>query len=356
MDIKHVWDEARKKLAHCCKVCPVCDGAACAGEYPGMGGIGTGESFMENIRALAAWKLNLRTLHDEAPFDTTLDLWGITLTSPVMGAPMGGASLHLGGIFSEEELIEAMQTGCQNAGTLLWTGDSVDPAFFTAGLALIKRCKGKGIATIKPKSVPEILRNIRMAEEVEALAVAIDMDAAGLQAMLAQGLPVGPLRPTDITAIVSATHLPVILKGIMTPDEADLAASLGVAGIVVSNHGGRVLESSLGTADVLPGIAAAVKGKIRIFFDGGIRSGADVLKALALGAEGVLIGRPLLIAAAGGGARGVSLYMRGIQEALVRAMTLTGVSRVSQVSAGVWPARRVEVMRGLADDSEGSAD
>jgi isopentenyl diphosphate isomerase/L-lactate dehydrogenase-like FMN-dependent dehydrogenase len=290
---------------------------------------------MENIKALAAWKLNLRTLHDEAPFDTTLDLWGLTLTTPIMGAPMGGCSFHLANTFSEEELLEAMQTGCQTAGSLLWTGDGIDPEFFSAGLKMIKRHKGRGIPSIKPKSVPEILKHIRMAEEADALAVAIDMDAAGLQAMLAQGLPVGPLRPTDITAIVSSTHLPVILKGIMTPDEADLAASLGVAGIVVSNHGGRVLESSLGTADALPGIAAVVKGKTRIFFDGGVRSGADVLKALALGAEGVLVGRPLLIAAAGGGAQGVSIFMRSMQEALVRAMTLTGVSRVNQVPSNV---------------------
>ena len=168
-----------------------------------------------------------------------------------------------------------------------------------------------------------------MAEEAGALAVAIDVDAAGFHSMFAQGLTVGPTKPADIGAIVAATHLPVIVKGIMAPDEASLAASLGVAGIVVSNHGRRVLESSLGTADVLPGIASVVKGKTRIFFDGGVRNGVDVLKVLALGAEGVLIGWPMLAAAAGGGSRGVRLFMNKLEEDLVRAMTLTGVISVS---------------------------
>ena len=94
MDMKQIRDDAREKMKPHCRVCPVCNGKACAGEVPGMGGIGTGESFMENVRALAEWKLNLRTLHDAAPFDTTLDLWGQTLTTPIMAAPLAGLAAH----------------------------------------------------------------------------------------------------------------------------------------------------------------------------------------------------------------------------------------------------------------------
>ena len=335
MDMKQIRDDAREKMKPHCRVCPVCNGKACAGEVPGMGGIGTGESFMENVRALAEWKLNLRTLHDAAPFDTTLDLWGQTLTTPIMAAPLAGLAAHFEKKLSEPEIIEALLTGCQASGSLSWTGDGVNPAMFTAALDLIALHKVRAIVTIKPRGVPEILKRVRMAEEAGALAVAIDVDAAGFHAMATRGQPVGPTNSADIASIVAGTHLPVILKGIMTPDEAGLAASLGVAGIVVSNHGGRVLDASLGTADVLPNIAAAVKGKTRIFFDGGVRTGSDVLKALALGAEGVLLGRPMIVAAAGGGAQGVRLFMGSLEEELVRSMTLTGVASVNHVPSNV---------------------
>ena len=335
MDMKQIRDAAREKLKPHCRVCPVCDGRVCAGEVPGMGGMGDGKSFMENVRALAAWKLNIRTLHDAAPFDTTLDLFGLTLTSPIMAAPLAGLAAHFAKKLDEPEIVEALLAGCQAGGSLAWTGDGVNPAMFSAALDLIKRYKGRAIITIKPRGVPEILKRVRMAEEAGALAVAIDVDAAGFHAMASRGQPVGPTNPADIAAIVAGTHLPVILKGIMTPDEALLAASLGVAGIVVSNHGGRVLDASLGTADVLPGIAAAVKGKIRVFLDGGVRTGSDVLKALALGAEGVLMGRPMIVAAAGGGAQGVRVYMSSLEEDLVRAMTMTGVASLNQVPSKI---------------------
>ena len=340
MDIKQIRDAAREKLKPHCRVCPSCDGRACAGEVPGVGGIGTGESFMENVKALAAWKLHIRTLHDSAPFDTTLDLWGFTLTNPIMGAPLAGLAAHFQKKLDEQEIVDAILSGCLAGGSLGWIGDGVNPAMFTASLELVKRYKGRAIVTIKPRGVQEIMKRIRMAEEAEALAVAIDVDAAGFHAMATRGQPVGPTKPADIAAIVAGTHLPVILKGIMTPDEAALAASLGVAGIVVSNHGGRVLESSLGTADVLPGIAAAVSGKTRIFFDGGVRNGVDVLKALALGAEGVLVGRPFIVAAAGGGAQGVRMIIDSMEEDLVRAMTLTGVASVHQVPSTVVTRRQ----------------
>lgn len=112
MDMKHEWEAARQKLKPWYRVCPVCNGVACAGEIPGLGGIGTGESFKENVKALAAWKLNLRTVHDSSPFDTTLDLWGLTLTTPIMCAPLAGASSRLGGAVSESEMVDSLLEGC----------------------------------------------------------------------------------------------------------------------------------------------------------------------------------------------------------------------------------------------------
>ncbi len=117
----------------------------------------------------------------------------------------------------------------------------------------------------------------------------------------------------------------------------------GPAGIVVSNHGGRVLDHTPGTAEVLPEIAAAVKGKVKIFVDGGIRSGTDALKMLALGAEAVLVGRPMAIAAVGGGKQAVALLLTQYADQLRTAMIYGGCKSLSDVSPSVLAPTRQEV-------------
>lgn len=121
----------------------------------------------------------------------------------------------------------------------------------------------------------------------------------------------------------------------MTPDEAELASEAGVAAIVVSNHGGRVLDQTPGVAEVLPEIAARVKGKIKILADGGVRNGVDVLKLLALGADAVLIGRPFISASFGGQSEGVKTYIDAIADDLKSAMILTGCNSVDEVSSRI---------------------
>ena len=106
-------------------------------------------------------------------------------------------------------------------------------------------------------------------------------------------------------------------------------------GIIVSNHGGRVLDHTPGTAEVLPEIAAAVKGKIKIFVDGGIRSGVDVLKMLALGAEAVFVGRPMAVAAVGGGQEGVAFLLNQYAEQLRTAMIYAGCASVAEVTPSI---------------------
>ena len=131
------------------------------------------------------------------------------------------------------------------------------------------------------------------------------------------------------------TSIPFIVKGIMTREDAEACYAAGVDGIVVSNHGGRALDHVPGTAEVLPGIADVVGGKMAIFVDGGIRSGVDVLKMLALGADAVLIGRPIAIGAVGGQAEGVELILRKIADELRAAMVLTGTEDVAGVRRNV---------------------
>jgi isopentenyl diphosphate isomerase/L-lactate dehydrogenase-like FMN-dependent dehydrogenase len=121
----------------------------------------------------------------------------------------------------------------------------------------------------------------------------------------------------------------------MTVDEAEACCAAGVDAIVVSNHGGRALDHTPGTAEVLPEITKAVKGSITLLVDGGIRSGADVLKMLALGADAVLIGRPITIAAIGGGVDGIKVLYDKLTNELRAAMILTGTKSVTDVSEDI---------------------
>ncbi|MDR0826646.1 MAG: alpha-hydroxy-acid oxidizing protein [Desulfovibrio sp.] len=335
MDMDEIRKKARERLKGLCRVCPLCDGRACAGEVPGMGGIGNGDSFVANVRAFRECELNIRTLHSAVPLRTACELWGQVLDFPVMTAPLAGAALNFGGFMGEEEMARGLHEGSRAAGLIAWSGDGADPAVYRAGLKVIEEQKGKGIPTIKPRGLEAIVERVRMAEAAGALAVAVDVDAAAFSGFGEDGRPLGLTSLSDIAVLVQASSLPLILKGIMTPDEASLASSLGIGGIVVSNHGGRVLDSCPGTAGVLPAIAAAAGGKTKIFVDGGIRSGADVLKALALGADAVLIGRPVAIALAGGGPEGVTMYFQNLKQELVKAMALTGSFDLGRVRSSI---------------------
>ncbi|MBF0505564.1 MAG: alpha-hydroxy-acid oxidizing protein [Nitrospirae bacterium] len=331
MNLAELRENAREKLKGYCRVCPVCNGRVCAGEVPGMGGAGTGRSFVANVEALAACRFNMRTIHEVKAVDTSMDLWGKKLSVPVLAAPITGTTYNMGGKITEGEFIEAIISGSLLAGTLGMTGDAADPALWDSGMKAISSNRDRAIAIIKPREQKEIISRMRDAEKAGAAAVGMDIDGAGLVTMALKGQPVSPKTVREIKEVVSATKLPFILKGIMTSIEAELAVEAGAAAIVVSNHGGRVLDHTPGTAAVLPGIADRVKGKLIILVDGGVRSGADVLKLLALGADAVLVGRPLIVGAFGGGAEGVALLINKMKDELVQAMLLTGTPDVKCV-------------------------
>jgi len=332
MDLKMLRATAKKRLKGYCRVCPVCNGVSCAGEVPGVGGVGSGSSFRANIDALAKVRFNMRTIHPAKTVDTSQLLFGRKLSMPVLAAPMTGVSYNFGGDMGENEFADAMIRGAIAAGTLGMTGDGADPAMFEGGLAAIVAGGGMGIPIIKPRGQTEVIRLVKMAESSGAPAVGMDIDGAGLVTMAMKGQPVGPKTAEELHEVIRSTALPFILKGIMTPDEAGLAADVGAAAIVVSNHGGRVLDCTPGAAEVLGPIAATVKGRVTILVDGGVRSGADVLKYLALGADAVLVGRPLVVGAFGGGSEGVAYLLDMMRGELVQAMLLTGTADVKAVS------------------------
>ncbi|MBP8626231.1 MAG: alpha-hydroxy-acid oxidizing protein [Syntrophorhabdaceae bacterium] len=339
LKIEDILKSARDKLYPRCRVCPECDGIACAGEVPGMGGIGSGQSFKNNFIALQRVQLNMRTFHDVKKVDVTITLWGERLSVPILAAATGGTTYNMGlkGKMTDEEYIDAILGGCCMAGTLGMAADGIgDPDnVFELRLEAVKKYNGKAIVTIKPRTQQEIIRRIKMIEKAGALAFAVDIDSAGRAARALPGQTVEPKTPRQIKELAQATNLPFIVKGIMTIEEAKMAIDAGAAGIVVSNHGGRVLDYTPGVADVLPKIADKVKGKTIIFADGTVKYGADVLKLLALGADAVLSGRHLLRGAVGGGKEGVALFINKMKNELVDAMVLTGTADVKKVNRGI---------------------
>ncbi|WFS63557.1 alpha-hydroxy-acid oxidizing protein [Pseudodesulfovibrio thermohalotolerans] len=336
--MKEVKEKARELMKGFCRVCKVCDGRACAGEVPGMGGLGTGASFKANVEALEGFRLNMRLLHDAAEPDTSTTLLGIDMSMPVMAAPIGGVSFNMGGGVSEEDYIDAVVGGCKAAGVIGCTGDGVPPFIHEAGFAAIAKNDGHGIPFIKPWEGGELDEKLEKARATGCSMFGMDVDAAGLITLRQMGRPVAPKPVAELAKIIDKVHgwgAKFVLKGIMTPDEAALAVEAGADAIVVSNHGGRVLDHTPGTAEALPDVAEKVHGDITILVDGGIRTGADILKMLALGANGVLIGRPVSVAAVGGLQEGVEKYFETIRSQLSGAMVLTGCADIASVDANV---------------------
>ncbi len=343
MDMKEIQKIAREKFKGACRVCPSCNGRACAGEMPGIGGIGTGSSFMANFDSLARVKVNMRTIHAASDPDFSYDFFGRLLKMPILVAPVAGMGINMGNAMDEREYLSAMVAGGRQTGTISFTCDGPNPMFFDLGMEILKENQGWGVPCIKPRPEKTFLDLAKRVEDCGATAIATDIDAAGIIHLKRAGQPAGPWPVDAWRKTISRVRLPVVLKGVMTVRDARLAVEAGAAAIVVSNHGGRVLDHTPGTAEVLPDIAAAVKGKIKILVDGGIRSGTDALKMLALGAEAVLVGRPMAIAAVGGGKEGVALLLTEYADQLRTAMIYGGCRSLDEVSPSVLYAAGQEV-------------
>ena len=327
--------KARELYNGTCRVCKVCNGVACAGEVPGVGGKGTGDSFKENVKALNDIKINMRVIHNAKNPNTETELFGRKMSVPIFAAPITATSLNMGGIVSEEEYITSVIEGCLDCGIYPMGGDTAIDECLVTNLEILKQHNGQGIVFIKPRKNNVIIEKINMSKKANVFAMGIDIDGAGLLTMALHGKDVEPKTVEELKELKASTNVPFILKGIMTVEDAKFAVEAGMDAIVVSNHGGRVLDQTPGTVEVLPKIAREVKGKIKILVDGGIRSGVDVLKCLALGADGVLIGRPFVTAAFANGKEGVKESVASLQSELKSAMILTGCNTISEIDEKV---------------------
>lgn len=333
MTYAEVLERARAALSPRCTVCPVCNGRACAGRIPGPGGKGTGATAQRNFSYLAEHvKVEQRVLR--APFETdcTLELAGKQFATPIFAAPIGLIEGNYASHLNERTYAEAVVTGTQQAGSVAFTGGGSYDGCFLDPLEVIAQAGGWGIPTLKPWSMELVEERVRLSEQAHAISIAMDIDTAGLPHANKSTNALLFKSQDDLRRIAEMTELPFFVKGIMTADEAVLAAEAGVYGVIVSNHGGRVLDHGLSTAEVLPEICAAVGKRVKVLVDGGVRSGVDAFKLLALGADAVLIGRPYAIAAFGGGAEGVRLYTEKVTAELRDTMAMTGCRTLSDIS------------------------
>ena len=319
--------------------------------------------------ALPLWPRVLRPL---AGGHTRVQLLGHTLAHPVLLAPVAFQRMAHG----DGELATAYAAAALGAGLVLSTQASLPletiaqailndagrgPLWFQLYLqhdrgftrALVERAEAAGyealVLTVDAPSsgardrerragfhLPPGITAVNLAQLPPAPRVALQPGQSALFDALLHQAPTWD----DVAWLQSITRLPVLLKGVLHPADARQAAGLQVAGLVVSNHGGRTLDTAPATATALPRIVQAVEGRLPVLVDGGIRRGTDVLKAMALGASAVLVGRPVVWGLANAGAAGVAHVLRLLRDELEIAMALTGCATLAEASPDLLEAGR----------------
>lgn len=340
MNYKEILAEAKTQVGPYCKACPVCNGLACGNSMPGPGSKVPGNVAARNYEKWQEIFVNMDTLCPNAAVDTSFELFGKKFALPVFIAPLGALKMHYGEKHDDIRYNEILVPAAANYGVCALTGDGVDPKVMQNAAKNMAAVGGMGIPTIKPWNKEFVFEKLDLLNEVGTFAVAMDVDGAGLPFLKAMNPNAGSKSVEEMREIISYAKMPFIIKGIMTVKGALKAVEAGADAIVVSNHGGRVQGNTPSTAEVLPEIVKAVDGKIKVFVDGGIRTGVDVFKALALGADAVLIGRPVVPFIYAEGEEGFKVYMDTIAAQLRDTMTMCGAPTLKDITADkVWMAK-----------------
>lgn len=332
MTYNELRNEAKKTTGKCFS-CPECDGRACKNKIPGPGAKGDGNVAMRNFDAWKNVYVNIDTIYEKKDIDTTFDFFGRKLSIPVVAGPVGAISTHYGDAFNDLTYNEALVKTCSDAGIVAFTGDGLDKSVMIAAVESIKKANGVGVPTVKPWDMDTIKDKLDLVATAKPIAVAMDIDACGLPFLKNQNPPAGVKSVAEIKKIVSEINAPFILKGIMTASAALKAIEIGAKAIVVSNHGGRVQDGVRTTRDALIDIVKVAKGKCMIIVDGGIRTGIDVFRALALGADICLIARPFVNCIFGDKDNGVKIYVDKLKNELEDTMLMTGASTLKDITS-----------------------
>lgn len=332
MNYSECIEQARERIGNYCKACPECNGKACRNQMPGPGSKGIGDTAIRNYDKWKDIRLQMDTIAENKTVDTSLELFGKTFQYPFFAGPVGAVQLHYGDCQTDVTYNDILVSACAEYGIAAFTGDGVDSNVMVAATKAIQKTDGIGIPTVKPWNLDTIKEKMDLVHASKAFAVAMDIDAAGLPFLKNLDPPAGSKTVEELRQIIKLAGAPFIVKGVMTVKGALKAKEAGADAIIVSNHGGRVLDQCPATAEVLETIANAVGDTMKILVDGSIRSGADVFKALALGADGVVIARPFVTAVYGGEKEGVRSYIEKIGSELEDTMKMCGVSSLNEIN------------------------
>ncbi|MBL8231184.1 MAG: alpha-hydroxy-acid oxidizing protein [Bryobacterales bacterium] len=316
------------------------------------GGVEDELTLHANREAFKHWFLIPRVLTDVSNVDMSTEIFGVRVPQPILVAPTGGKNLVLP---SAESIVAK---ACAKTNTLFCTGSGAERAVDDqdnvnwwsnttgqatrdAAVSYARRVEDRGAKaitlTVDNQYQSNRDRNNRNRFDYAFMGTGVPKPGDADQqprnpARAAVWQPHTPNLTWDyIDWVRGATNLPVILKGVLAAEDAELAVRRGASGIIVSNHGGRQLDGAIATIDALPDVVDAVGGKLPVLMDGGIRRGSDILKALALGAQAVLVGRAPLWGLAGFGQPGVErvLWMLGAE--LKLSMALAGKANLAAI-------------------------
>ncbi|HEY2137057.1 MAG TPA: alpha-hydroxy acid oxidase [Xanthobacteraceae bacterium] len=309
----------------------------------------------DNIAAWRRLRLRPRMLRDITAIHTSVSVLGERIAMPLMVAPTGRHRLfHPDGeratargaaqagvpyVLATTSTVSIEEVAAERASAPQWFQLYL-PSDRTVTEGLLDRVAAAGFgAVVLTVDQPVYGSSPRSARA--PLAPSPDIRAVNLPGQPVAGHSYGaghtgtvtfPATWRDLEWLVARSPLAVLVKGVLRPDDALRCVNLGVKGIIVSNHGGRHLDATVATADALPAIAAAVGAQAEVYVDGGIRRGTDIVKALALGARAVLIGRPAVWGLALGGADGVRDVFAHLHAELVRTMALCGIAKLDEAT------------------------
>lgn len=333
MNYQEILTQARGCIGDYCKACNICNGRACRNQIPGPGAKGTGDTAIRNYDKWQDIRVVMDTICESGKANTQFRLFGHTFRYPFFAGPVGAVNLHYGDKYDDLAYNNILVQACSENGIAAFTGDGTNPAVMQGAAKAIAAAKGMGVPTVKPWNLDTIKEKMELCKSVGSFAIAMDIDAAGLPFLKNMTPPAGSKTVEELAEIIRLAEAPFIIKGIMSVKGALKAKEAGAAAIVVSNHGGRVLDQCPATAEVLEDIASALKGTgVKVLVDGGIRSGTDVFKALALGADGVLICRPFVTAVYGGAQEGVKAFIEKIGTELEDTMEMCGARNLASIT------------------------
>lgn len=333
MNYSEVLDKARENIGPKCKVCPVCNGLGCGNTLPGPGSKGPGNGANDNYNAWRKIKLNMDTIVPNTEIDTSVEYLGRKLVFPLVSGPIGSIRKQFNPTDDIRDFNKQCLAACDSRGIMHFYSTGLEPEIHDANIISRREYNNCGIPIINPEADENIIAQMKKCKDgLAPLAIGVVVDSAGLPHLKECHGSGGTKSVEQLRMLKEEAGVPFIVKGVMTAKSALKAIEAGADTIIVSNHGGRVLADSPATAEVLAEIVDAVEKRATIIVDGGIRSGIDMFKAYALGADLCLICRPVMISYYGAGQAGMECYFDKLLAELKDTMYMCGARKISDIN------------------------